>query len=275
MPIQGNASVGRALGNTLVLNDPRVSRRHAVIHSQGGSEFWLVDLGSSNGTYVNGHRVTQSLALSDGDRLEFGPFIVTFRVLGAKDPIQGSEESEQKTLLDMRVSPAWLAVADIEGSTQLAQELTPGDLAVLTGRWFSQCREWIQQSGGVINKYLGDGFLACWLGESERRQSILTTAQRFQARQGEGAPRFRWVLHHGPVYRGGLDTPGEESLWGDAVNYVFRMEKLAGSLHEPNLLSEVAAGQLALPGMLRSVGCHVLPGFRGEHPFSALGSAQK
>ena len=65
--LTGSASMGRAPENGLVLADEQISRRHAIIQAQGVGEFWLVDLGSANGTYVNGRRVTQPQALHRGD----------------------------------------------------------------------------------------------------------------------------------------------------------------------------------------------------------------
>ena len=66
--IQGTCSLGRAPSNQFVLRDEKVSRRHAIVHAQGQNEFWLVDLGSSNGTYVNGRRVAQPIQLRDRER---------------------------------------------------------------------------------------------------------------------------------------------------------------------------------------------------------------
>src|SRR5262245_55758775 len=77
--IRGTCSIGRAPSNQVVLPDDKVSRRHAVIHAQDVDEFWLVDLGSSNGTYLNGRRVSQPSRLWDQDRIEIGPFRVVFR----------------------------------------------------------------------------------------------------------------------------------------------------------------------------------------------------
>jgi hypothetical protein len=48
--LHGTCSMGRAAANTLVLDLPKVSRMHALIQVQNIGEFWLVDLGSSNGT---------------------------------------------------------------------------------------------------------------------------------------------------------------------------------------------------------------------------------
>ena len=63
-------TVGRKVDKDLVIADPRVSRDHAQI-MQEGLEFFLVDLGSKHGTFVNGERI-QRQKLERGDRLEFG-----------------------------------------------------------------------------------------------------------------------------------------------------------------------------------------------------------
>lgn len=45
--------------------------------SPGAGEYWLVDLGSRNGTYVNERRVSRPTPLRDGDRIQIGPFVMS------------------------------------------------------------------------------------------------------------------------------------------------------------------------------------------------------
>jgi diguanylate cyclase (GGDEF)-like protein len=66
----GRHGVGRLEGSDLLVGDPGVSRRHARFVSDGDG-FRLEDLGSSNGTFVNGERVSQH-RLREGDVVQFG-----------------------------------------------------------------------------------------------------------------------------------------------------------------------------------------------------------
>lgn len=69
--------LGRHADCDLVLSDDQASRRHAQVESGAGG-FVLVDLGSTNGTFLNGQRVEQPMRLSNGDRIEVGHSVVRF-----------------------------------------------------------------------------------------------------------------------------------------------------------------------------------------------------
>jgi len=69
-------SIGRGEANDIVVNDTFVSHEHACI-SQYKHGFWLTDLNSTNGTFINNHRVTDEVLLKNGDLLRIGA--VTFR----------------------------------------------------------------------------------------------------------------------------------------------------------------------------------------------------
>lgn len=68
--LAGTSRVGRSDRSEIVLSDPSVSRAHAIVEVSG-DEAVVRDLGSTNGTFVNGRRVTTQ-ALHDGDELRFG-----------------------------------------------------------------------------------------------------------------------------------------------------------------------------------------------------------
>lgn len=64
-------SIGRNVNNTIYIEDDFVSATHAMLTFRGRS--WFVeDQGSTNGTYVNGHRIDRPVALSFGDEVTIG-----------------------------------------------------------------------------------------------------------------------------------------------------------------------------------------------------------
>jgi hypothetical protein len=73
--------MGRSPDNDVILRDPATSGHHARLERRGEA-FWLVDLGSTNGTFVNGESV-QEKQLNHGDRLTIGQNSVHFALIGA------------------------------------------------------------------------------------------------------------------------------------------------------------------------------------------------
>ena len=74
---EGTLGVGRDPSNQIQVHDTEVSRRHAEI-LYDGTICKVVDLASSNGTYVNGKRIDQSCPLVSGDRVQFGGTLLLF-----------------------------------------------------------------------------------------------------------------------------------------------------------------------------------------------------
>ena len=64
-------TIGRSARNDLCVEDPFASRLHAEVRRRGDT-FWLSDLGSANGTFFNGPRLTTTVQLQDGDRFRIG-----------------------------------------------------------------------------------------------------------------------------------------------------------------------------------------------------------
>jgi len=264
--LQGTCSVGRAAANTVVLDLPKVSRMHALIQLQNIGEFWLVDLGSSNGTFLNKRRVHQPVRLHDQDKILIGGRQFIFR-----EPEEISPEYQttiaERTIQEIENVPCWLLVADIVDFTQLSRSLVGERLAALVGGWFATCKNIIEEHDGTINKYLGDGILAYWHESDATPEGVAATITALKKAQALAEPRFRFIFHFGPVAIGGVASLGEESLMGIEVNFAFRLEKLAASLGEACGLSDTANSKLEGFISSRRLGDFELKGFVGKRSF--------
>jgi predicted component of type VI protein secretion system len=69
--------IGRDLSNDVVINDPEISRRHTRLFQQSGT-YAVEDLGSTNGTSINGQRLTGPALLTPGDVLTLGERVTLF-----------------------------------------------------------------------------------------------------------------------------------------------------------------------------------------------------
>jgi adenylate cyclase len=241
-----------------------------MIQVQRECEFWLVDFGSRNGTYLNSRRITNPQRLQHGDRLTVGPFELVFLLPQSKQ--RGTVETvfADRTATDFRDVKCWLLVADIIGSTRLIKELPPDEVPVMTGRWLAECKQTIEEHGGSINQFFGDGFFAYWRDHERASVAVAAALQALRRLQDQARPGFRVVAHYGDVIIGGLSLGEEERISGEEVHYTFRMEKLAGKLGEVRLLSKAAWERLAALVEARAVGDHAMPGFETKVPMYAF-----
>jgi uncharacterized RDD family membrane protein YckC len=76
---EGESTIGRSRGCTVTLRDPSASRNHVLLTIKPG-EVWARDLQSSNGTYLNGERMTTERPLQDGDRVTIGETDIVVRI---------------------------------------------------------------------------------------------------------------------------------------------------------------------------------------------------
>ncbi|GIJ24394.1 FHA domain-containing protein [Micromonospora lutea] len=108
--------IGRDPAVDIVVHDPHLSRRHVEIWRTGeGSS--LVDLGSTNGTWVNGLRVTEVIRLSDGDVIRIGGTELRFfdPSVARTDPVGLSFELPRQERRPSRPLPATVATPVVPG----------------------------------------------------------------------------------------------------------------------------------------------------------------
>ncbi|WP_395743286.1 FHA domain-containing protein [Prosthecobacter sp.] len=251
--LNGTCSIGRAPDNTLPIADSEVSRRHAIIQAQGEREFWLVDLGSANGTYVNGRRISQSVRLHNGDLIRVAGNEMEFatEILSAMHP--GGQQAMASTMIHIRQAQCWLMVADIVGSTRLSQTLQGAQFPRMTGGWFKNCRQIIDECGGHMSKYLGDGFFCYWDDTADSAIQVRQAVAKLHQAQIMGNPPFRVVLHFGAAALGTVPTMNELNLHGPEVNFVFRVEKVAAAEKQNVLFTEAAVKRMAAEQEVRFV----------------------
>lgn len=165
-------TVGRSDDNNLVLPDRWISRNHAMLQGMENGSFYLIDLGSRNGTFINGRRVSVPVTLQDGDQIIFGQTEISFsnpRADGQKIAATGSSAAEDAdreftatAMLHVRRLIS-VMVIDIRDFTGLTRQLDEKVLSEAIGTWFRRAGEILTQYGSGVDKYIGDAVMAVWV----------------------------------------------------------------------------------------------------------------
>ena len=96
--------VGRSLEAVLRLHGDGVSRFHARLERSAQGTLVVSDLGSSNGTFLNGRRLSRPEPLHDGDRVRFGPqsaFVVRYGRRGGPETVEIIQPSHTEATVDL------------------------------------------------------------------------------------------------------------------------------------------------------------------------------
>ncbi|GAB4526462.1 MAG: hypothetical protein Kow0063_00750 [Anaerolineae bacterium] len=127
--------IGRERDNDLVLTDPRISRHHALIELAEGQ--WLIrDLGSANGTFVNGQQISDAHPLALDDRIMVGDTEMVFQPSRIRSGVAAPGHRPEKPVspLSQSASPGWDRSWVVGGLVLLAIVLLGVILFVFMGR---------------------------------------------------------------------------------------------------------------------------------------------
>jgi len=128
-------TIGRWDDNDVVISDRWVSRHHAEIRREG-VRYVIHDLSSKNGLYVNGNRVSGSIALEDGDRIQIAPRCeLTFVDSEATAPVF---QRQQGVPIDGDACQVWIQEKVLDPPLSSAQFALLSVLADQPGRVFSR-----------------------------------------------------------------------------------------------------------------------------------------
>jgi serine phosphatase RsbU (regulator of sigma subunit)/pSer/pThr/pTyr-binding forkhead associated (FHA) protein len=120
--------LGRGPLADLEVKDPAVSRRHAQISLSDGRCF-VADLGSGNGTFVNGQRIGSPVALAEGDEVRLGGTVFEFRGQGERGRDREKTSNSRVSIREAELHPGSrslvmpLAGLRTHGGTRLAEEV--------------------------------------------------------------------------------------------------------------------------------------------------------
>lgn len=124
--------IGRLPECDLQLDSNMVSRRHARLLLRAG-EYFIEDMGSGNGTFVNGKRIENQVALKHGDRLKLGPVLLRYESAAATDgrgkdedlsdygnfKVDVSSDSETNTIMGVAENSSGFGLLDVQPEAKL------------------------------------------------------------------------------------------------------------------------------------------------------------
>lgn len=276
-PLEDFNLIGRSPDATIRISDAGISRQHATIRREG-KYFWVTDLGSANGSFVNEVLVTAARALRHGDRLQFGSSQFVFSqddTDGRSEPMSGTQTQVLRTMaVAVKTFRATLLVGDLRDFTRIASQLTAEEVAAMLREWYEDCQTILKQRGAIIDKFIGDGVFAYWpTDDATSRARAVEAAQLLSDPLSSRSPTRRWVqqnlgvevrcnigLHVGEVAMGAMGR-GVNTAVGEAVNVTFRIEGLTRKLETPVLASADFVSGCAVGGdVFENAGVHVLKG---------------
>ncbi|HCN27434.1 MAG TPA: hypothetical protein DIT64_01315 [Verrucomicrobiales bacterium] len=267
--------LGRSPDASIRLNDGGVSRQHATVR-RDGNLYWLSDLGSANGSFVNDVAVTTARALRHGDRIQIGTCVFVFETSEAAQAGDAVTSSQMlhTVALPMKSIKATLLVGDLRNFTSISAQLSAEQVAAMLREWYADCERILKPRGAIIDKFIGDGVFAYWAGDDVSIREQATEAARLLSSPDASESPVRKKMREemnlevychiginiGDVALGAMGR-GVNTAVGEAVNVAFRIESLTRTLKVPVLVS--ASFISGWPGGLRhfkNVGIHPVKG---------------
>lgn len=276
-------AIGRGDGCAVMLDSRSVSRLHALIQRRDDGDYSLVDLGSRNGCFVNGQRVSLPRILCDGDRLVFGDQQLLFRSTCPRPsetaPPGASTRNLPTAPMHMQ-SLATILVVDLRDFSRLTRSVPEALLAQTVGTWFLHVGQIATRHGSWARKYIGDAVMAVWLHDDPARlpadiARVLCAAAEIHSATAAihlqlplPAPlRIGAGINTGTVIAGG----GDSTALGEPVNAAFRIESATKELGLSVALGERTWTELHLSGDSPFVRREVeLKGYESPRPVWAI-----
>lgn len=278
--------IGRSDKNDLVLSDDLASRSHAMLQQSGDGLFYLTDLGSSNGTFINSGRISAPVILRPGDHIRIGNHEFTFHqeVLPDYEPTEEHDELQSTNILFAQQLITVL-VADIRDFTGLSRRIDAGKLSKLTGSLFRETGKALQLQGAWAQKYIGDAVMAIWIHkrrEPEARElmsifeglrQMTAIAAGLQSHFELDAPvRFGAGVNTGLASVGNVGSiaSSDYTALGETVNRAFRLESATKEISREIAIGQATYEYLSRTGQTEGIFSQVTVRLKGyDEPMTA------
>jgi adenylate cyclase len=190
---------------------------------------------SERGSFRDVHAAAESLEQAKTALRSLGKYVPL-------DLVRQLYDARLEPTLGAEIHDVTLLFSDIEGFTSLSEQLSPNALAVALGAYLEAMTKAIHATGGIIDKYTGDGVMALWntprpcerhamraceaaLACRDATQALFATPQW----DGRAPWRTRYGIHRAEVSVGHFGAPDRMSFtaMGDGVNLASRLESLS------------------------------------------------
>ncbi len=256
--------IGRSEGNDIRIVSPKASRFHTAFRSTPEGVI-VQDLGSLNGTFVNGKLIGAAAVLRTGDKVVVAGTEFLVELIDTKPNI--NYETDATRPVELQVHRGSILVADIRGYTHLSESLPAQELTSVLRVWSERVTTVVQLLDGVVDKFIGDSVLAYWLRsantdrptDEELAERAYAASRRIESETlslessvlWPFAPRYRWrvksSISSGEVIFGNVGRGDARAftVFGDSVNIVFRLNDLCTQLGHDLLCDEETAKRAA------------------------------
>jgi len=243
-------TIGRDVHNDITIDDLSVSRNHATIRMIGHDDYYLIDSGSANGSFLNSNRISMPTLLKNGDQIKIG--LLEIRFQQEKKSLSGNDtQSMLETVISdtPEISEITILVADIRGFSTLSERINIRTLTKMMNSWFSQVSEIISKNDGTVDKFIGDCVFARWHAISEDSSAIYKTLKaavdinKVTENISKDFPDVTEKIKIGVGINTGaasISAGQDNSAIGDAVNLAFRLESATKVIGKDLVMSECA-----------------------------------
>jgi adenylate cyclase len=263
-------TIGRSDENQFVIKERCLSRNHAMLQLTDAGDYYLIDLGSSNGTFVNGRRVSIPVTIHDGDKVTFGQSELHFHCPKLLDGTmsadgEGTLDGTVTSILHVRKLMSVLVV-DMRDFTVLTRQTNENLLSEMMSNWYRNAGAIVRQRGSWVDKYIGDAVMALWFHnvDTVSKQEMmnillaLNDIDRMTRNLSQQYPLpFELKIGAGVntgyamIGNAGSGEQPEYTALGDTVNAAFRLETITKEIG-----SEIVVGSATYRYLAQILGKH-------------------